>query len=190
MLEKRKRLLFIYGIFIFILLIVIMFLLPDRFFLDKYKDLEMPTTSLEKKEFIDYSEQKKKLLNKNFSYEYILLDSMGSQTYTYECNGVLEGERESGICTLPENFSYNEKTKKEDFKYINQDYLSVNYIFHLLEGLEEKEVKYTTLREYHYQVRIEELDTEIVVYTNLDNINKIEISNAYMTYVFKYENIR
>jgi len=89
-----------------------------------------------------------------------------------------------------ENFSYNEKTKKEDFKYINQDYLSVNYIFHLLEGLEEKEVKYTTLREYHYQVRIEELDTEIVVYTNLDNINKIEISNAYMTYVFKYENIR
>jgi hypothetical protein len=37
-----------------------------------------------------------------------------------------------------------------------------------------------------YNTKILDLETEITLYTDLNNINQINISNAYMTYVFKY----
>mgnify|MGYP003317624954 FL=1 len=47
----------------------------------------------------------------------------------------------------------------------------------------------TKSRIYTYKTSIEKLETDIIVTTDLDAITQIEISNAYMTYILKYNNV-
>lgn len=186
---KQNKVLVIYGIIIFIILIAIIFILPDSFFLKPYKNVDLPSTTVEKKEFVDYEEQKENLLKNKYDYEYLLLDSMGSKTYTFDCSGTMNETIESGTCKSQEMFSYTESNKQEVFSKINLDYVTPSYIFNLIKDVEPKETKYSTLREYKYDVTIEDLQTDIIIYTNLNEISKIEISNAYMTYIIKYSNV-
>lgn len=188
--KKNNNFLIIYFIIIIIALVLIMFILPDSFFMKKYEDLELPTTEkLPKKEFTSYEVQIEHLLKKKFDYEYELLDSMGSTSYTYECSGKINETIESGSCILPEKVSYTEKNKQEVFKNIDINNLDVEYIFNMIKDVEPVETKYQTLREYNYTTKIKDLETEIVVHTDLDEITKIYISNAYMTYILKYSNL-
>lgn len=188
-LGKRKILLIVYAIIILILLIAIMFIIPDSFFIKKYEGIEIPSNKTEKKEFIDYEIQKEHLINNQYEYEYVLLDSMSKESNTYKCSGKTNKTIESGSCTSPEVISYTEKDKKEVFSKIDINYLNPTYIFNKIKNITPKETKYVTLREYNYQTMIEDLDTEIIIYTDLDEITKIEISNAYMTYILKYSNV-
>ena len=117
---KNNKFLFVYGLLIIIALICIMFLIPDSFFLGQYQDeieLLQSTTGTseekeEKTEFTDFSLQQEHLLNGNYEYEYNILDSMTTTTYTYKCSGQVNKEVESGSCTSPETVSYTEITKK------------------------------------------------------------------------------
>lgn len=186
--SKRKTILIIYFIVVAIALITILFILPDSFFQKNYEEFNNFSQPI-KKEFVDYSIQQAHLLKRKYEYEYKLLDSMGSQTYTYECKGTLDEEIESGTCKLPEKMSYNEKNKDEIYKNINTNYLDVEYIFNLIEDVEPQITKYQTFREYNYNIKIKELSTEIVIHTDLNEITKIYISNAYMTYILKYTNV-
>lgn len=187
---KQNKILIIYGIVILIALIVIVFILPDSFFLKKYDDINIPSADTSQKEFVDYEKQKENLLQNKYDYEYLLLDSMGSKTYTFDCSGTISETIESGTCKSPERFSYTESNKKEAFSKINIDYINPSYIFSLIKDIEPRETKYTTLREYKYSAKIEDLQTDIIIYTNLNEITKIEISNAYMTYIIKYSNVQ
>lgn len=188
--KKRKNFLIIYFIIIIISLVLIMFVIPDSFFMKKYEDIKLPTAEkLPKKEFTDYEIQKEHILKKKFDYEYDLLDSMSSTSYTYECSGSIDETIESGSCILPEKVSYTEKNKQEVFKNIDINNLDVEYIFNMIKDVEPVETKYQTLREYNYNVKIKDLETEIIVHTDLDEITKIYISNAYMTYILKYSNM-
>lgn len=194
---KKYKFLFIYGLIIIIALIGIMFIIPDSFFLGKYNyDIKLLNNSsqsteeeLEKKEFIDYQTQQENLKNGNYEYEYILLDSMSSKSYTYKCSGIVNGNIESGSCTSPVNISYTEKTKAEAFSKIDSNYLNINYLFNVLKDIEPELTQYTKTREYKYIVKIKDLETEIIIDTTADEITQIEISNAYMTYLLKYSNM-
>ncbi len=192
---KKNKLLVIYAIIIFVLLIAIMFIIPDSFFKGMYDtiDIPSPTSSNEKREFIDFEIQKDNLLKNKFEYEYLLLDSMGTETYTFKCSGKINDKIESGTCTSPEAFSYTESTKKDAFSKINIDFLNPSYIFNLIKEVEPIETKYPTIRDYNYKTNIkfneDDLETEIIIHTDLNEITKIEISNAYMTYIIKYNRV-
>lgn len=187
--KKTKKILGIYAIIVIIALICILFIIPDSFFENLYKTNEIPTTETEPKEFTDYEEQKSHLLMNQYNYEYLLLDSMGTKTYTFECSGQKKDTLESGSCTSPTNISYTEKTKAEVFSKIKEDYINPQTLFEIIEENQPEETKYTTTREYLYKVKIEDLDTEITITTDLEEITKICIRNSYMTYILKYSNV-
>lgn len=191
--ETRKKVLLIYGIVIFIILLGILFFIPDEFFLKFFqsnieKIEEKAKESEEPKEFVDYDIQIERLLKKKFDYEYVLLDTIDEKGYTFKCTGSMDGTKEEGSCTRPDSFSYTEKDKQEKFK-TNPNYTSVDYWFNLLKDVTPKETKNQTYREYNYKVKIDNLDTEVVVFTSLENILKMEISNQKMTYIIKFKNI-
>ena len=206
--NKRKKALTIYAIVIFIILIAILFIIPDSVFL-KFYPSKIPQisgeTNEEKKEFADYDKQKERLLNKEFDYEYVLLDSMNKKSYIYRCNGSVNKEKDNGFCTSHSTINkmdeedtsedqtipitYNEKNKKEELK-IDISYLDPEVIFNLLKDVTPKETRNQTFREFNYKTKIKDLSTEIIVYTNLDNITKIEINNQYMNYIIKFSNIK
>lgn len=191
--KKRKKFVIIYLIIILVALILIMFVIPDSVFMQKYKNIKLPqipTTKNEpttKKEFVDYEIQKENLKKNKYDYEYLLLDSTGSKTY--KCTGNINETIESGSCESPTRFSYTESTKTKEFSDIKINYLDPTYIFNLLEDIEAQITEYPTLREYQYTTSIDDLETEIVIYTDLNDITKIELSNVYMTYIIKYSNI-
>jgi len=190
MTTKRKKALKIYGIIIIIALTAIMFVIPDSAFLKLYNKNIKKINNQEVKEnnFVDYDTQIEHLLNKQFKYEYLLLDSLSDKSYTYNCSGKIDKDIESGTCTEPERISYTETTKKDLFK-INTNYLDISYIFDYLKDYKPEETKYRSSREFKYNTKLEDLDTEIIVYTDLDEITKVEISNKFMTYVLKYSDI-
>lgn len=193
MTKKRKIFLLIYGIVIFIVLISIMFLIPDSFFKAKYDDIPIPESLKEKteiKEFTSYEEQIDNLLKNKYEYEYNLLDSMGITSYKYECTGKKDDTIESGSCTKPEKVSYTEKNKKDVLSKLDINYIEANYIFNtLLKEIKPVETKYTNYREYKYNLKIKKLDTDIIVSTDKETITSIYISNAYMNYIIKYSNV-
>lgn len=188
MLKKHKGLT-IYFIIIIIALLLIMFIIPDSFFTKKYEEIKNPSSDTEKKEFTDFETQKQHLLKNNYNYEYSLLDSMGTESYYFQCSGQINDTLESGSCTSPEKISYTETTKKEVFSKIENQYLNPQKIFELIEGITPKEFKESTIREFVYQSKIEDLNTEITITTDLDEITQICLSNAYMTYILKYSNV-
>ncbi len=184
---NNKKFLLIYGIIIIILLLGIMFFIPDDFFKKQYDDIEIPTT--EKKDFVSYETQIENLLNKQYEYEYLILDSIGTKSYTYECSGKMDDTIESGTCTKPKKISYTEQNKKDVYKEIEINYIDVEYIFNSIKDIEPTIEKMTKTRIYTYKTAIEKLETDITVTTDLDAITQIEISNAYMTYILKYNNV-
>ncbi len=172
-----------------ILILFVMFLLPDSFFSSKYKNKTIDNSnSPTKEEFTSYEEQIKNLQNNKYSFEYIILDTMGTKPYSYKCTGIINSTLESGNCEGDYVFSYTEENKKEKFK-IDVKYLNVSNIFDLLKDIEPKETTYSNEREFSYKALIEDLDTDIVVFTDLKNITRIEINSKYMNYTLKYNKV-
>ena len=189
MTKARKKVLLTYGVVILIILIAIMFIIPDSWFRKLYsKNVEKINEYNHPIEFVDYETQKERLLSNQYKYEYLILDSLSDESYIYKCSGSMNKDLESGTCTEPDRVSYTEKNKKETFK-INTDYVDVKYLLNLIKDIEPEVTKYQTSREYNYNVKIEKLDTELIVYVDTENINKIEISNKFMTYVIKISDV-
>lgn len=187
---KNNKFLKIYALVIIIILLAIMFLIPDSFFMNKYEEVNIPTSAnTTKKEFTPYEIQKEHLLKKKFSYEYNLLDSMSDKTYNFKCSGTIDETIESGSCSLPNKISYTEQNKKEVFKSIDLNFLNIEYIFNIIKDITPEETKYQTLREYKYNLKIKDLESEIIIHTDIKEITKIYISNAYMTYILKYNDV-
>ncbi|HAB65966.1 MAG TPA: hypothetical protein DCE23_01230 [Firmicutes bacterium] len=189
--SSPKKFLIVYGIIILIALVFIVVIIPDDVFLLRYNKSAKILDNINKekeKDFASYDDQKKALLNNNYDYEYVLLDSMGTVSYTYDCEGTKKGDLETGTCTKPSSFSYTESSKDSSFK-ISTKYLDVREIFELIKEEEPEITTHQSSREYLYKTKIDDLDSDITIYTDKDNITRIDISNAYMTYILKYSNI-
>lgn len=189
--SSTKRNLIIIGTIVLIGLLFILFIIPDSFFLELHNRQNTPKLNIEEpsstNQFTSYEEQIKKLKEKKYSYEYLLLDSMSSKTYRYDCNGTIDDDKESGKCTSPENITYNETNKADVYSNINTDFLDIDYIFEYISDIEPELTEYQTTREYNYLTKILDLETEITISTDRNNITQIVISNAYMTYLLNYE---
>jgi hypothetical protein len=192
--EKHKKFLLVYAIIIVIIFICIMFVIPDSFFMKKYEEnakefVEGITESQKTPEFTDYEEQKSHLLNGSYEYEIMLLDSTQSKGYVYECSGKVEKQKESGVCTSPELVSYTNATKKTVLNKINTTYIEPKGIFETIKNVEPEIESHKTYREYTYNVKINGLETEIIVQTLTDEISKIFLNNVEMQYILKYSNM-
>lgn len=177
--SKRSIFLLIYALIIIVLLIYILFIAPDSLFSKKQKD------QVEQRTFTDYNIQKKNLMNKQYDYDYDILYG----NTVYNCSGTLNNNKESGTCTKPEQTSYDEKTKKEIYSDININNLDVAYIFKQIENIQPTENKYGSKRSYTYKLVLDKYSTEIIIYTNYDDITEIQLSNAYEVYDLKFTNI-
>lgn len=189
---KNNKFLKIYAIVIMVLLIVI-FMIPDDVYLNLHTKLnKQDIKEVEETEytFTDIDVQKENLLTKDHDYEYLMLDSIGTETTTAECTGSVANGEDTGTCKSNQEISYTKETKKETILNMNVKYVDLEYIFKSIKDIEPTEISYTKSRELLYKTQILELDTDITIYTDLDNITQISISNAYMTYVFKYTNIK
>ena len=190
---KNNKFLKIYAIIITIVLILIMFLIPDSFFLELQTKLHKQETKELKNDALDFEKletQKERILNNDLEYEYLMLDSIGTSSKTVECSGKITESKETGICNSKEKISYTKETKKDAFLEMDIKYIDEKYIFDTIKDIEPTETTYNNSRELIYKTKILDLDTDITIYTDLDNITQISISNAYMTYVFKYSNIK
>jgi hypothetical protein len=203
--KESKNFLGIYAIVIIVLLVLIMFVLPDSFFSKQYeeatkqfidannqaKEEKAKLEAEKKKEFVDYEEQKQHILTGNYTYEIILLDSMGTTTYTYKCSGTKTGTTESGSCTSPEVFSYKEQNKIEQFKKnIDPKYIEPKNIFDLIKDVEPSIESHNLYREFTYKTKIKDLDTKVLIQTKKDDISKIMIENTYMGYIINFDNVK
>ena len=202
--KESKNFLGIYAIVIIVLLVLIMFILPDSFFSRKYdqntqqfleaneklKEEQERIEAEKKKEFVDYEIQKQNILNGNYDYKLLLLDSMGTETYTYQCEGKKTGNTESGSCTSPEVFSYTEQNKTQQFKkYIDPKYIEPKNIFELIKDVEPSVESHNLYREFTYKTKIKDLETKVLIQTTKDNISKIMIENTYMGYIINYSGV-
>ena len=194
MTEKRKKGLKIYAIVIAILTVAVMFVIPDSFFMKFYqKNIDKVTNGLPQEPeepeqlFTDYETQQERLLKKEYDYQYLLYDD--KEGITYKCTGTLEGTKESGKCTSPKKIEYTEKNIKKVTGF-DKNYIDVKYIFEKVKDIEPKVLNMDTDREFIYNLTLDKLDTEIVVYTSRDDIYRIDITNLKHVYVVKFNNIK
>ena len=190
---KNNKFLKYYAIAIAIALIAIMFIIPDSFYLDlesKKNRQTIKITETETKDFLDIQKQKENLLTKDHEYEYLMSEVIGTTMNKASCTGKIVDGVETGTCTTPQNVSYTKENKKDTILSLNVKYLDLEYIFKLIKDIEPTEISYNKTRELLYKTKILDLETEITIYTDLNNITQINISNAYMTYLFKYNNIK
>lgn len=183
---KNKKFLIIYAIIIFIALIYILFLAPDTMFLknsDGYKELMKEQT--EKIKYDDIETIKQRLLNGTYEYDYSLIHN----NIHYICSGEVTSEGESGRCTSPSSFTYTNLDKLTETKLKNLLFTEPANIFYKIEGKTPQESMTNDGKLYMYKTTINNLDTEINLYTNEKTITKISITNGHMTYIIKYKNM-
>lgn len=182
----NKKFLIIYAIIILVGLIYILFLAPDTLFLknsEGYKELLKEQT--EKIEYDDIEVIKQRLLNGTYEYEYSLIHN----NIHYICNGEVSSEGESGRCTSPSSFTYTNLDKLNEDKLKNLLFTEPSNIFYKIDGITPQESMTNDGKLYMYKTTINDLDTEINLYTNEKTITKISITNGHMTYIIKYKNM-
>lgn len=177
--NKRGIFLLVYAFIIIALLIYILFIAPDSLF------TKNKTEETTQRTYIDYKIQQENLMKKQYDYDYDILYG----NTVYNCTGTMNKDKETGQCTNPKEISYNETTKQDVFSDINMNNLNVSYIFKQIENIEPTENKYGSKRSYKYELILGKYQTEIMIYTNYDEITEIQLSNAYEVYDLKFTNI-
>lgn len=187
-LSTRAKALIIYAIIIVVALIVILFIIPDHVFYNIHNKRINDEASI-KDDFVSIEQAQKNLSKDKYSYEYLILDSIGTKSYTFKCKGTRNEKIESGSCTKPKTISYTEKNRDKVFKELQEEFLEPKKVFELLKDIEPKITKYQSTIEYEYKTNLVKLDTTITVETDKENITKIEIMNGYMSYILKYSDV-
>ena len=180
--NRRWIFLLIYGIIVVALLIYILFIAPDKMF---HKDDEKASEL----RFYTIEEQKEHLLNNQYSYEYSMLYTDNDGTYTYICSGKKNKEEENGSCTKPENLEYNEENKKDILRNLNMNYLETETLFELIKDIEPTVSVYEGAKVYRYKVMVNNIETDIQIFSNSIDIFDIQIDNVIEHYHLKYSNI-
>ncbi len=172
----KNKLWVIYVILILVVLSYIMFFMPIK----KDENLEKSNVSQEQV-YGTLEDMFTMLLKENYEYTYNVL--IGTEKYLYE--GKKDGNREKGTFTSKdETQSYN---NINDF--INKNFINPSYIYNLIKNLEYNKDKYDNVRVFNYETKIDNLETEIAIYTDYISITKITITNIKEQYILNYKNI-
>ena len=91
---KNNKPLLIYGIIILVILVLILFVIPDDFFAKKYQknaeEIFGTETKESEPEYTDFEEQKERLKKKNYTYSYQMLEYVKKDTQLmYSCKGAM-----------------------------------------------------------------------------------------------------
>lgn len=189
---KKNKFLGIFAIVIFILLILIMFILPDSIFLaiENGKNAIFPqgiSNSTNTSKELTIEEKLNNLKQEDYDYEYSLMYSTKNETYSYKCTGTIKGTKETGNCTSPEVLSYTEENKNEVFNQIDTNFINIDYIYKYVKDIKPEETKISlTTTEYKYTTNVNNFETDITITANLTDITQIVINNVYMTYLINY----
>ena len=142
---------------------------------------------------ITISDMKDKLLNYNFEYKYSILVNGEKIIYTgkyqnNENNGYKEDSlgltkyliNSEGIYQI----NFDEKIEIVNlFDKINQNYLSIEYIFNIINGIEP------TINEEKNELYYNLENEKIIITTNEDNIKSINIKSNNNDYLLEFYNI-
>lgn len=195
--KNRLIFLMIYGSLIIILLVIILFVIPDDAFLKKYENnynkiMENTNVELEQAEteYLDFKEQQKHLENNHYSYSYQILTPVSQELNAiYNCSGTVSGSNEEGTCTKPRKIEFTEQNKSKELNKVNMNYLNPSYLFNIINELDVEPIDYTGFRIYTYNTKLNNLETKIKIATDRENIVQIEIDNVKENYVLKYSDI-
>ncbi len=182
---KNKKFLIIYGIIIFIGLLIIV-LAPNKWFSKKLPSDQIVNIP---EKVIDLEGQYTRLRNNKYEYHYLIMYDINGDQSTYKCNGTIDGDNESGSCSSPSNVTYTDKDKKDVFKKIKYEYLDLNYLLDLIKDIKPTEKKYDNTYLYIYTLNLDNTKTDISIYSDGDNIIEIEIANKYGAYVIRLSNV-
>ena len=181
---KNNRFLFIYGVIIIVLLLIMFFIAPDNMFVkDNKNEIEITNveTNKEKKEYKDYEEQKKELLEGIYRYD-LRLNYDGEN---HECNAHVKNKSFKGNCDIRGKIiNYDNKDYKSVLKKIGPEFFDFEYVLDLIKNIKPVLKDYGGERKYTYDVKLYKLDGQIVINVDYDNINKITIANGYFVYVY------
>ena len=180
---NKNKFLFIYGLIIIVILII-MFVADDKYFINKEKETAKINKVINKES--TYEEELKALLNKEYDYHY----SLNYNGVTYKCQGTKRKEEEKGNCSEPQEIEYTKDNIQEVFNNINTDYLDVEYIYNSIKDIEPEITKLDVKRYYTYNVNILKLKGQIIIYSDSKRITQITIVNGYLTYVLYFDNIK
>lgn len=172
-----------------VFLLLILFILS---FSNKNTQKNIPSNEI-KNDIITISNMKNKLLNYNFEYKYTILINNEKIIYTgkyqnNENNGYKE--ENSGLTKYLINYegtyqiNLEEKTEITDlFDKINQNYITLEYIFNSIDNKEPIINEKTS--ELYYNL----VEEQIIIKTDENNIKSIEIKNNNDDYLLEFSNI-
>lgn len=181
--KKKKNYFWLSYVFIILIaLLLIVFVLPDHFF-SKTTNGTNPnnTDATDEFPFREYEEMQENLEQENYAYRYEIMGD--TSIYIYE--GKKDKEKEQG------KFSGND----EEYTYtslndlINKELVSMPTIFLLIHDVEPKIQTYKNTRMYTYTTLYQDIETEITIYTDLENITRIVIGSVLYQYNLTYTNI-
>jgi len=154
----------------------------------------------EKKIFKDYQLMQSELLEQNYIYEYIISVGDTKVIYKGEKIGVTEtGYRENATETIKyyidETGFYKvvmDELHSLDklFENVIESYIDLEYIFNEINNQSVAGEENDETRTYTYKYNREGIDYEVVVTTDLNNINKLDIKFEDKYYELKFSNIK
>lgn len=166
---KNNKSIIVILLVVFLSLFIILVVLPDSFF-DKNKGKginEITTKNSSEFPFRNLSDMWDILNDGNYSYEYEIM--VGANLYNYE--------------------GTNSNNELEIDESINKNFLNTSYVNNIIKDIEPKKFNYDDYRMFTYNLKIDDIETEVIIYTDLKSITKIVISNPYYQYNLKYSNI-
>ena len=181
---NRKTFFVIYALVIVAALICILFVVPDEMFLKNKKGYEELINTVEKVEYEDIETLKTRFENSEYDYEYTIIHN----NVQYNCTGQKKKDSETGRCTSPKTITYTEIDKYNKDKLKDIKFVEPKEIFKKIKDVEAIESMTNDGKSYTYKTKISEFETDIIIYTDEDTINKITITNGLMTYILKYTN--
>ena len=166
---KNNKSIIVILLVVFLSLFIILVVLPDSFF-DKNKGKginEITTKNSSEFPFRNLSDMWDILNDGKYSYEYEIM--VGANLYNYE--------------------GTNSNNELEIDESINKNFLDTLYVNNIIKDIEPKKFNYDDYRMFTYNFKIDDIETEVIIYTDLKSITKIVISNPYYQYNLKYSNI-
>lgn len=172
----KKKLWIIYGILILGVLAYILFFMPIK----KDENLDKSNIS-EEQVYGSLEDMFTVFLKGNYEYTYNVL--INNEKFLYV--GKKDGDKEKGTFTSKDEVvSYN--TINE---FINKNFINPTYIYNLIKDLEYNKDKYDNIRVFNYETKINDLKTEIAIYTDYTSITKINITNIKEQYSLSFKNV-
>jgi len=153
----------------------------------------------EKAVFKDYQVMQSELLNSDYNYEYVITSGENKIIYKGTKTSINEvGYRETATETIKYQIDDTGFYKvlmdelhayDKLFENVNESYIDLEYIFNEINNQSVASEIVEENRTFKYNYMIEDITYDVVVTTDLNNINKIEVRFDNNYYELKYSEI-